>query len=102
MRDEITGDWRELHNDELNDLYSSPYIIRIIKSRRKRWAGHVACMGGAEVYTGFWWGNLGERDLLEDTGVDGKVILRWKFRKWGMGTWTVLIWLMKGTGGGPL
>ena len=42
--DDITGDWRKLHNEELNDLYSSPYIVRVIKSRRMRWAGHVACM----------------------------------------------------------
>ena len=47
-RDEVTGEWRELHNEELNDLYSSAYIIRVIKSRRMRGAGHVARMGGEE------------------------------------------------------
>jgi hypothetical protein len=43
--DEVTGELRKLHNEELNDLYSSPTIVRVIKSRRMRWAGHVACMG---------------------------------------------------------
>jgi hypothetical protein len=45
MRDEVSGEWRKLHNEELCELYSSPSIIRIIKSRRMRWAGHVARMG---------------------------------------------------------
>jgi hypothetical protein len=44
-RDEVTGDWRKLHKEELNDLYSLPNIVRVVKSRRMRWAGHVARMG---------------------------------------------------------
>jgi hypothetical protein len=44
-RDEVTGEWRKLHNEEIHNLYSSPYIIRMIKSRRVRWAGHVARTG---------------------------------------------------------
>jgi len=44
-RDDVTREWRKLHNEELNDLYSSPDIVRVIKSRRMRWAGHVAHMG---------------------------------------------------------
>jgi hypothetical protein len=44
-RDEVTGGWRKLHNEELHGLYSSPSIVRVIKARRMRWAGHVARMG---------------------------------------------------------
>ena len=44
-RDEVTKEWRKLHNEEFNDLYCSPHIVRVIKSRILRWAGHVACMG---------------------------------------------------------
>ena len=54
-RDEVTGEWRKLNNDKLNRLYSSPYIIRVIKSRRMRWAGHIARMMREEVHIGFWW-----------------------------------------------
>ena len=63
-------------------------------------------MGGAcSTYGGyerFRWGNVRERDHLEDLGVDGKIILRWIFRKWDVEVWTGLIWLRIGTGGGHL
>jgi hypothetical protein len=56
---EEDGSWRKLHNDELHSLYSSPNIVRVIKSRRIRWAGHVACMGegrgGERCLQGFGW-----------------------------------------------
>jgi hypothetical protein len=55
-RDEVTGEWRRLHNEELNDLYSSPNIVRVIKSRRMRWAGHVARMGKERGVYRFWVG----------------------------------------------
>ena len=80
-RDEVTGELRRLHNEELNDLYSSPHIVRVIKSRRMRWAGHVARMGeerGAyRVLVGkpegkSHWGNL---------GVDAWIVLRWILRR---------------------
>jgi len=91
-----------LHNGELKGLYCSPNIVRVIKSKRMRWAGHVALMGEGEACTGFWWGNLRERDYWGDPGVDGRIILRYIFRKWVVGVWTGSSWLMIGTGGGHL
>jgi hypothetical protein len=61
-RDEVMGEWRKLHNEELCDLYPSPSIIRIIKSRRIRWAGHVAQMGGRGMCIDYWWESQRERD----------------------------------------
>jgi len=62
-RDEVMGEWRRLNNKELNDLYSSPNIVRVIKSRRIRWAGHVALMDEDRgcIGIGSWWGNQRER-----------------------------------------
>jgi hypothetical protein len=81
-RDEVTGEWRKLHKEQLNDMYSSPNIVCVIKSRRMRWAGHVARMGQRRgVCAGFWCKNLRERDYLEDPGLGGRIILRWIFRK---------------------
>ena len=63
-RDEVTGEWRRLHKEELNDLYCSPNIVRVIKSRRMRWAGHVARMGEERgVYRVLVWKPEGKRPL---------------------------------------
>ena len=53
-RDEVRGEWRRVHNEELNDLYSSPNIVRVIKLRRVRWAGHVARLGEERGCIGPW------------------------------------------------
>jgi hypothetical protein len=83
-RDEVKGEWKKINNVELNDLYFLPNIVRVIKSRRMKLAGHAARTGRGEVYTGFWLGNLRERDHLEDQDVDGRIIFIWIFRKWGL------------------
>jgi hypothetical protein len=57
----------------------------MIKTRIMRWAGHVARMGEKKDVYRVWWGNLKERDHLEDPGVDGRIILRWIFREWNGG-----------------
>jgi hypothetical protein len=67
---EEDGSWRKLHNDDLHD-------VRVIKSRRMRWAGHVACMGRVEVFTVFWVGGPRARYHWKDLGVGGRIILRW-------------------------
>jgi len=86
--DEVTGEWKKLHNEELNNMYSSPNIVRVIKSRRMRWAGHVARMGeGRGVYTVLMEKPEG-RNHWGDPGVDGRIILGWIFGKWDVGVWT--------------
>jgi hypothetical protein len=101
-RDEVTGEWRRLHDEELNDLYSSPNIIRVIKSRRIRWAVHVAHMGeGRGAYRVLVGRPEGRRPL-------GRPSRRWDdnikmdVQEMGRGAWTGLIWLRIGTGGGLL
>jgi hypothetical protein len=99
-RDGVTGDWRSLYNEELNDLYTSPNIVRVIKSRRMRWAGHVARIGEERGCIGSWWGNRRERDHWGDLGVDGWIILGRISRRWDVGIWTGLGWPRIETCGG--
>jgi len=82
-KDEVTGEWRRLHNEELNDLCSSPNIVQVIKSRGMRWVGHVVRMGEERGCIGSWWGNRKVGDHWGDLGVDGWIILVCFSRRWG-------------------
>jgi hypothetical protein len=85
-REEVTGEWRKLRNEELRDMYSSPSIIRIIKSRRIRWAGHVAPMGEKrKAYRLLVGKPEGDQD------VDGWIILGWILKRWDGVMWTGLV-----------
>ena len=101
-RDEVTGEWKRLNNEELNDFYSSPNIVRVIKSRRMRWVGHVARMGEERGCIGSWWGNRREWGHWGDLDVDGWIILGRISRRWDVGVWTELGWPRIETGGGRL
>jgi len=101
--DKVAGEWRRLHNEELNDLYCSPNVMRVINLRRIRWAGHVACMGEMRgVYRVLVGKPEGRRPL-------GRPKLRWEDNikvdlqgvGW-VGAWTGSSWLRIGTGGGLL
>jgi hypothetical protein len=70
-RDEVTGGWRKQHDQELHKLYSSPSIIRMMKSRMMRWTGHVARMGRRGMHIGYWWESQKEKDHCEDQAVGG-------------------------------
>ena len=89
-RDEVTGDWRRMHNEELNDLSSSPNIVRVIKSRRMGWAGHVARMGEERVVYRVLVGKPEGKNHWRDLGIDGWIILGWISRRWDVGIWTGL------------
>jgi hypothetical protein len=78
-RDGVMGGWKKLHNEELHDLYSSPGIIRIIKSRRMRWVGHVARMGEKRNVYRLLVGKPGGKRPLGRRDVGGWITLRWAF-----------------------
>ena len=101
-RDEVTGEWRKLHNEELSDLYSLPNIVRVVKSRRMRWAGHVARMGEGRGVHRVLVRSLRERDHWGDPDLDGRIILRWIFRKLERVVGTGWSWLRTGRAGGHL
>jgi hypothetical protein len=96
-RDEVTREWSKLHNEELHILYSSPNIIKQVKSRRMRWAEHVACMG-EDCVQGFLMGKPeGKRPLGRPT-----MGSEWILGRLTEGVWIGSSWLRTGTGGGLL
>ena len=101
-RGDVTGEWKTLHSVELSDLYCSPKIFQMVKSRRVRWARHVACMGERRAVYKVWVGkHEGKRPL-------GRPRLRWEdnikmdLQEMGCGAWTGSIWRRTGIGGGHL
>jgi hypothetical protein len=101
-KDEVTGQWRKLHSVKFHNLYLSQDIIRQIKSRRMRWAGHVASMGeGRNVY----WVLVGKPEgkyHLEDQGINGRVGSKWTLSRLAGRVWSGFTWLRVGTVGGLL
>ena len=92
-KDDVTGECRKLHNEELYELHCSPNIVRVI-------GGACSTYGGDERrIQGFKRGNLRERVHLENPGIDGRIILRRIFKKWDVLVWPGSIWLRIGTGG---
>jgi hypothetical protein len=97
-RDEVTGEWRKLHNEELRDLYSSPSIIRIIKSRT-RWAGHIARKMEKRNAFRLLVRKPEGKNHKEDQDVGGWIILGWILERWDGAMWTAMVRLRIGTGG---
>jgi hypothetical protein len=101
-RNEVTEEWRKLHSGELHILYSSVNIIRQIKSRRMRWAGHAERMGeGRNVYRVLM-GKPEGKNYLEDQDVDGRMGSKWTFGGLVGGLWSGFNWLRIGIVGGLL
>ena len=101
-KDEVTGEWRKLHIEKLNDLYASPNIFRVIKSIIMTWTGHVVRMGEKRgVYRVLVGKPEGNRPLGSPRH-RWDIILSWIFRKRDVGIWTGSTWLSIETSGGHL
>jgi hypothetical protein len=101
-RDKVTGEWRKLHSEELNDLYSSTTVVRVIKSRRMRWAWHVARMGKERGVYRFLVGKPEGKRPLERHRRKWEDNIKADLREVGYGGLTGLSWLRIETGGGHL
>jgi hypothetical protein len=91
----VTGGWRKLHKEELHNSYSSPSVIRIIKLKRMRSAGHVARMGRRGIHIGYWWENQKEKDHVGRPRLGGWIILKLNLERSDGMVWVGLIWLRK-------
>jgi hypothetical protein len=100
--DEVTGECRKLHNRELHNLYSSTDIIRQIKSRRMRWAGHVVCMGEGRSLCRVLVRQPMKEDHLKDQGVEGRMGSKWTLGRLVGRVWSGFTSLRIGTVGGLL
>jgi hypothetical protein len=100
--DEVTGDERRLHNEELRDLYRSVNVIRVIKARRIRWARHVARMGERRGAYRILMGKPEGKKHLRKLGIDGRIILIWILKEKNRRMLTELIWHRIRTNGGFL
>jgi hypothetical protein len=101
-RDEVTGEWRKLHSEELHNLYSSSDIIRQVKSRRMRWAVHVAHMGEVRKLHKVLVGKPEVRRPLGRPRSGWKMGSEWILGRMAWGVWIGFDWLRTGTGGGLL
>ena len=101
-RDEVTGEWRKLHNEELNDLYCSPNTVRVIKSRKMRWAGHVARIGERRNVFRVLMGKPEGKKPLERPRRRWEDNIKIDLQDVGCGVWNGMSWLRIGTGVGHL
>jgi hypothetical protein len=101
-RDEATGEWRRLHNEDVNDLYSSPNIIRAMKSRIMRWAGHVARMEGRRGADKFLVGRPERKTPLGRSRRRWESNIKMDLQEWDGKAMTGLLWLKIARGGGHL
>jgi hypothetical protein len=95
-------EWRNIHNEKLNNLWPSPTIVRVIKIEKKEMGSTCGAYGEERGVYRVLVGKPEGKRPWGDTGLDGRIILRRIFRKWDVGVWTGLSWLRVGTGGGHL
>jgi len=101
-REEVTKEWRKLHNEEFNYMYSSPIIVRVLKSRRMRWAGHVARVGERRGVYRVLVGKPEVKKPLDRARHRWEVNIKVDIQEVGCGAWTGSSWLRIGTRGGHL